>query len=93
MTFCDGSSSQDGKLFWGHEEFDAACLSRRSPDESELFELKHHVMDGGWCDPEMAPHVGLGGRLAVQAFVGVDEGQILALLVGEADRHGLSTGL
>ena len=34
----------------------------------------------------MALHVGFGGRLAEHAFIDADEGQILALLFGEAMR-------
>lgn len=92
MTCWDVCLSQDRKLFGCEEEFDAAGFSGCSLDEAALLELDDHLMDGGWGDTEVALHVGLGGRLFVQTFVGVDEGQILALLVGEAGRHGCSTG-
>ena len=38
----------------------------------------------GRRDPEVALHVGFGGRLFVDGRVGVNEGEILALLFGEA---------
>src|SRR5580700_6125421 len=41
-------------------------------------------MNRGWADAEVALHVGLGGRSSEHARIGVDEGQILALLIGEA---------
>ena len=43
-----------------------------------------HLMNRGWADAEVTLHVGLGRRLSEHARVGVDEGQILALLFGEA---------
>ena len=41
---------------------------------------------------EMALHVGFGGRAAEHARIGVDEGQVLALLFGEAWRAGAASG-
>ena len=41
-------------------------------------------MDGWWGDLEVPLHVGFSGRAAEDAGVGMDERQILALLVGEA---------
>ena len=40
-------------------------------------------MHAGWRDLEVPLHVGFRGRLAEDAAVGVDEGQVLTLLVGE----------
>ena len=45
-------------------------------------------MHGGWRDPEEGLHVGLGWRAAVDQRVRVDEGEVLALLLGEL-RRGL----
>ena len=75
----------------GYEEDDAARLARGSPNEAEFLEFEHHLMDGWRRDTEVALHVGFGRRLTVQALVGVDEGQILALLFSEAGRHVSST--
>ena len=43
-----------------------------------------HLVDGGWADAEMALHIGLSRRSPEHARIGGDEGQILALLFGEA---------
>ena len=53
-------------------------------DEACAFEGENHLVDGGRGDAEVALHVGFGRRPAVDARVGVDEGQILALLGREA---------
>jgi hypothetical protein len=55
-----------------------------APDEALALERKNHLMDGRWSDGEPALDVGFGGRLEIDACVGVDEGQILALLGCEA---------
>ncbi len=86
-------SPQDGQLFWLDEELDAARFSRCSTDEAKLLEFEHHLMDGWRGYSEMVLHVGLCGRLTVQTFVGVDEGQILALFFAVVALHGLSTHL
>ena len=41
-------------------------------------------MDGRGCDGEEALHVAFGWRSTVEQCVGPDEGEILALLVGES---------
>ena len=43
------------------------------------FEGQDHPMDGGWGHAEAALDVGLGGRPQVDAHVGIDESEILAL--------------
>ena len=48
------------------------------------FEGEDHLVDGRWADAEMTLHVGFSGRASEHARVGVDEGQILALFLGEA---------
>jgi hypothetical protein len=40
-------------------------------------------MDGWGTDAEMALHIGFGGRAAEHASIGMNEGQILALLFRE----------
>ena len=56
------------------------------PDEAIPFEAEDHLVDRRRCDAEMALHVGFGGRLAEHARIDIDEGQVLALLFGEAMR-------
>ena len=41
-------------------------------------------MHGGRADVEIALQIGLGRRAAIDARVGIDESQVLALPVGEA---------
>lgn len=50
------------------------------------------IVDRGWADEEVALHVGLGGRASEHARIGVDESQILALLIGEALAAGAASG-
>ncbi len=69
---------------------DAPWLSGLSSDEALSFEGEDHLMDAWRRDLEVALHVGLGGRSFVDAAVGVDEGEVLALLFGEA---GLKRGV
>jgi len=38
------------------------------------------LVDRGRADTEVALHVGFGGRASEDARIGVDEGQVLALL-------------
>jgi hypothetical protein len=52
-------------------------------DQAGFFEGEHHLVDGGSGDVEVAPHVGFRRRSAVDAGVSPDEGEILALPVGE----------
>ena len=66
-----------------HEQFDGACCSGCTPDEIVAFELQHHAMHGGRCDLEEPLHVGLRRRAAMDLGVGVDERQVLALLLCE----------
>ncbi len=71
---------------WGDEDHDAAGHAWLSLDEASLLETNNHLMDGRWCDGEVALHIGFGRGLPEHAGIDVDEGQILALLFGEASR-------
>ena len=46
-------------------------------------------MDGGWCHSEETLNICFGGRLADDQGIGVNEGQILALLISEAGDDGV----
>ena len=63
-----------------------------APDQAGAFEGKDHLVDRGWADAEVALHIGLGRRTTEHARVSVDEGQVLALLFGEALRAGAASG-
>ena len=71
-------------MLWSNEDLDASGYAGLTPDQAISFERHHHLMDRGRTDLEMALHVGLGGRASEHVRVGVDEGQVLALLFGEA---------
>ncbi len=62
---------------------DSARLTRDPRDQSAALQLDNHVVDAGWRNAEGAPHVRLNGRAAVDQRVLVDEGQVLALGLGE----------
>src|SRR3546814_6048740 len=51
---------------------------------SSDLEGQHHLVDRWRADAELALHVCLGRRPAGDTGIGVDEGEILPLLVGEA---------
>jgi hypothetical protein len=68
---------------WSNEEFDASGDAWLTANKAGAFEGENHLVDRGWTDAEMTPHVGFGWRTPEDVRVRVDEGQILALLVGE----------
>ena len=49
-------------------------------DEARPFEGEDHLVDRGWGGAEVTLHLVFRGRSPMDAGVGVDEGQILALL-------------
>jgi transposase len=53
-------------------------------DEARAFEGEDHLMGGWRRHAEVALHLPFGGRAPIHARIGVDEGQILALLGREA---------
>ena len=61
-------------------------------DQAISFEAEDHLVDGRRSDAEVSLHVGFGWGLAKHAFVDADEGQILALLFGEAMRADAAHG-
>jgi hypothetical protein len=76
--------AQDGQGLRSYEHLNATRQPRLAPDEPGALQGEHHLVYGGRAHPEVALHVGLGRRAAVDSGVGVDEGQVLTLLVGEA---------
>ena len=59
-------------------------MLRATPNEAISFERHDHLVDRGRGDLKVALHIGLGGRASEHMRVGIDEGQVLALLFGEA---------
>ena len=74
---------EDGEKRWGDEQLDTACDARGTANEPGLGEGQDHLVDGGRRDAEVALEVRFRGRAAHDHRVGVNEGQVLALLLGE----------
>ena len=71
---------------------DASGDTGLTPNEAISFERHDHLVDRGRADLKVALHVGLGGWSPEHVRVGVDKGQILALLFGEAVSAGAASG-
>ena len=67
-----------------NEELDASGDTRLTANEAGAFKGENHLVNRGWADAEIALHVGFGRSAPEHVRVGVDEGQILALLFGES---------
>jgi len=63
-----------------------------TPDQTCSFEGDDHLVNGWRCDLEVALHVGFGGGAAEHVRVCIDEGEVLALLFGEALIVGTACG-
>ena len=74
------------------EDFDASGDTGLTANEAVAFECEHHLVNRGWADLEVTLHIDFGRSAAEHARVGIDEGQILALLFGEAFRAAGSSG-
>ena len=66
------------------EDVNASGDGGLSADETVAFEAENHLMDRRRGDAEVALHIGFGRGLAEDAGIDVDEGQVVALLFGEA---------
>ena len=82
------SSTEDWEVLGLDQKLDAAGGARGPPDEAGAFEIEHHLVHAGRRNLEVPLHVGFRGRLAEDTAVSVDEGQVLALLVGERGSRG-----
>jgi hypothetical protein len=76
--------AEEGQAFRGDQYLDASRYPGLTADQAGPFQGQDHLVYGRRSDLEMALHVGLGRRAAMDAGVGVDEGQVLALPVSEA---------
>jgi len=75
---------QDRQALRGDEDLDASWRAGLTTNEAISFERDDHLMDRGRADAEMALDVGFGGWAPKHVRIGVDEGQVLALLLGKA---------
>ena len=76
----------------GNENLDASGDAGLTADEAISLEGDDHLVDRGRADLKVALHIGLGGRASEHMRVGVNEGQVVALLVGEALRAEAASG-
>lgn len=83
----DGLEGRQG--FWVDKETDTASAAWFAADEAFALEGEHHLMDGGRSDGEEALDVGFGGRPSEGERIGMNKGQVLALLVGEFLNRGV----
>jgi hypothetical protein len=67
-------------------DLDAPRDARLSSNQSAALQGEHHLMDRRRRDAEAALHVGFGRRSTQHERVGMDEREILPLLVREAVR-------
>ena len=76
-------SLQYGQILWRNENRDAARRARLPTNEAGTLESEDHMVDGRWRHAEVTLHLPFGRGALVHAGIGIDEGQILALLWGE----------
>jgi hypothetical protein len=74
---------EHGKVLRIDEKVDASGAAGLAADEAGAFQGEDHLVDGRRRDAEVPLHVGFGRGPAEDAAIGMDEGQILALLFGE----------
>jgi len=79
-------------VFRSNEDLDASGDTGLTPNEAISFERHDHLVDRGRADLKVALHIGLGGWAAEHVRIGVDEGQVLALLFGEALSAEVASG-
>src|SRR5437879_41968 len=84
----DGFTLEHGEVLWWDEDFDASGGSGRATDEGQTLEGEDHLVNRGRRDLEVSLQLGLGGWIPMDAAIGVDEGQVLALGGGEAGLAG-----
>src|SRR4051795_10465811 len=74
--------TENGQVLGGAEHLDAARDAWLAADMAEALQREDHLVHGRRGELEMALHVGLGRGTAVDAGIGVDEGQVLPLPLG-----------
>ena len=75
--------SEDRQGFGANQQRDASSDTGLALDETQTCESEHHLMDGRRADAEVVLHVCFGGWTTQHLGIGVNEGQVLALLLGE----------
>jgi len=75
--------------FWIDAKVDASRLAWGTADQALALQSEHHLMDGGRGNGEEPLDICFGRRSGDDERIGVDEGQVLTLLVCEAGGHGV----
>ena len=70
-------------MLWWDEYVDATGDAWLSADEAVPFEAENHLMDRRRADAEVTLDVGFGGWASEDVGVGMDESQVMTLLLGE----------
>ena len=84
-----GSRSVEGRYHcWRDEKLDGSWDAGLTANEPQALEFDDHAVDRRRRHPEEELHVSFGGGTPIEFDVGVDEGEILALLAREWRRHG-----
>ena len=71
-------------MLGSNEDLDASGDAGLTPNEAIAFEGHDHLVNRGRADLKVVLHVGLGGWTPEHVRIGVDEGEVLALLFGKA---------
>jgi hypothetical protein len=83
------TSAESGDVVVFKQHLDAAGNAAPTSDKPSTLQLDDHSMDGRGRHMKEALHVGFGGGTIVQQRVGMDEGEVLALLVCEFWHEGI----
>lgn len=77
---------------WRDEDFDASGNAGLASYQAVSFEGEDHLVHRRWADLEVALHVGFSWGAPEHVRISVDEGEVLALLFGEALIAGAASG-
>ena len=73
-----------GKFSGGQENLDASGHAGLTPNEAVSFEGDDHLVNRRRADAEMSLDVFFCGRLPEHVRIGMDESEVVALLLGQA---------
>jgi hypothetical protein len=76
--------AQEGQAFGLDQDFDTASQIRIPADQAYPFQGQHHLVNGRRAHPKVALNFGLSRRAAMHPRIGIGEGQVLVLSIGEA---------
>ena len=79
----EGLGSEDRQRFGANKQLDASSDTWLALDEAQACEGEHHLMDGRGAHAEVVLDVCFGGWTTEHLGISVNEGQVLALLLGE----------